>query len=88
MPPTMTLEQAQERIIELEAQLSELTTERDSLSQNNESLTRDLENARTVNSRLLARVAQQSTSEDEDGDETDEPEIPSVEEFAASLNII
>jgi chromosome segregation ATPase len=84
----MTLEQAQERIIELEGQLAELTTERDSLSQNNESLTRDLENARTVNSRLLARVAQQSTPEDEDGDDPDEPEVPTCEEFAATINII
>lgn len=82
----MTLEEAQARIIELEGELATVTTERDSLSQNNEKLSRDLENARTVNGRLLARVAQQDAPEDQDKD--DEPEIPTCEEFAKTINII
>lgn len=79
----MTLEQAQERILELEAQLQEAITARDSLSENNASLARDLESARTLNQKLFERV---TAKEPEDtGDEGEEP--MSCEDFAKTLSI-
>ncbi len=80
----MTLEEAQQRILDLETQLAEVTNERDSLSQNNETLVHDLDAARTLNQKLFERVTQ-STAE-----ETEEPEEetpPTCEEFARSMKI-
>lgn len=81
----MTLEEAQERILALEGEVAQLTTERDTLSQNNEALTADLENARSLNQRLFERVSSQE-EKDVDPDDEDE-EIPTCEEYAKTLSI-
>lgn len=78
----MTIEQAQERILELEGQITELTNERDSLSQNNENLNRDLEAARTLNQRLFERVTTQESSPEEE-----EETVLTCEEFAKTLHL-
>lgn len=81
----MTLEQAQERILELEGNVTELTNERDSLLQNNEVLKNNLENARVLNQKLFERVSNSAqTSEDDE----DEPDVPTCEDFAKTINII
>lgn len=80
----MTIEEAQERILELETELATRTTERDTLSQNNESLARDLESARTLNQKLFERVTRQEAKQDEDDEGTD---VPTCEDFAKNLSI-
>lgn len=80
----MTIEEAQERILELETELATVTAERETLSQNNETLAHDLESARTLNQKLFERVTRQETKEDEDDEGAD---VPSCEEFAKNLTI-
>ncbi len=82
MPPEMTLEQAQERILELEQQNSELTTARDNLQAERDTLSADLNNARKLNSQLLARVVEEPTEP-----EPTEPEPPNWEEICKSIPI-
>jgi len=80
--PIETIEQAQERILELETQLTELTNERDTLSENNKNLSHDLEAARTLNQKLFERVTTKETPEDDDeGDD-----VESCEDFAKKLS--
>lgn len=79
----MTLEEAQERILELEAQNTELTNERDTLSKNNESLTADLEKVRTLNQKYFERLSQQDVSNNQ---EDPEP-AKTCEDFAKDLTI-
>ena len=80
----MTLEEAQERILELEGQLETVTTERDKLSEDNKDLTSNLEKARTLNQKLFDRVSVQSTEEASTDDEDD---APTCEELAKSIII-
>lgn len=81
----MTIEEAQERILELTEQVQNLTTERDSLSQNNESLTNELSEVRKLNQKYFNRlIAQEEKPEPE---EEEEEKIPTCEEFAESLDI-
>ena len=85
MLQSMTLEQAQERILELESQLETVTTERDTLSQNNSELSTNLENARALNQKLFERVeAQHTDGSAHDGEEDD---VPSCEDFAQTINL-
>lgn len=80
----MTLEEAQERILELEALNTELTNERDTLSLNNESLSADLEKVRTLNQKYFERLSQQDASKP---DANDPEEVKSCEDFAKELSI-
>lgn len=80
----MTIEEAQNRILELETQLADVTSERDTLSQNNESLTTDLKNARELNQRYFERL---NMGKAEETEEHEEPAL-SCEDFAKTLNII
>lgn len=82
----MTLEEAQAQIVELTERVTELETERDSLSHNNETLTADLERVRTLNQRYFEKL-QAQTLGNPAKDEEDEPEVPSCEDFAKTLNI-
>ena len=82
--PELTVETAQERILELEEQVAALTSERETLSQNNASLAADLERARTLNQKLFERVSQKSEQEDKNNDEE---EVLSCEDFAKTLTI-
>lgn len=80
-----TLEEAQARILELDEQVGNLTTERDSLSQNNEQLKKDNESLRTLNQNYFNKLIAQDTGKKEDKKEKDEP-VPTCEEFAKTLN--
>lgn len=82
-----TLEQAQEKILELTEQVDSLTVERDTLSQNNKQLTTDLENSRTLVQKYFNKLIAQETPQNDDGDD-DEEEIQTCEDFAKTLNII
>lgn len=81
----MTLEEAQERIIELAEQNQTLTAQNETLSQNNESLTTELENMRTLNQKYFNKLIAQETPEDNDGEEPED--VPTCEEFAKQLTI-
>lgn len=82
----MTLEEAQERIIELTEQNQTLSAQNETLSQNNETLTAECENLRTLNQKYFNKLIAQETPEDNNGD--NEPdEVPTCEEFAKDLNI-
>lgn len=80
----MTLEEAQEQILDLQGQLSEVQNERDSLSQNNETLAAELEKVRTLNQKyfnqLTAQYAPAAPTEEPEASET-------LEEFAKKIHI-
>lgn len=81
--PEMTIEQAQERILALESELETVRTERDTLSQNNVTLSQDLERARTLNQRLFERV----TNDKPDDTDPEPDDVPTCEEFAKTITI-
>lgn len=80
----MTLEEAQERIVELEEQLTEVQNERDTVQQNNATLTADNENLRRLNQKYFNKLTQQTVPKEEPA--KDEPE-QSLEDFAKTINI-
>ena len=80
----MTLEEAQERIIELTDQLTTVTGERDTLSSDNETLRTDNDNLRALNQKYFNRLIAQETPED---NHDNEPAALTCEEFAATLDI-
>lgn len=83
----MTLEEAQARIIELEEMLTERTNERDTLSQNNATLTQELQSVRQLNQQYFNKLSaqySQTADENDDGEE----EVPTCEEFGKSLEIL
>ena len=82
----MTLEEAQEQIVTLQASLTEITTERDALRTNNENLTADLNRVRELNQRYFARLSQQFAPPGSD-QQNEEPHAPTCEDFARSLKI-
>lgn len=84
----MTLEEAQEKILELTEENQNLKTERDSLSQEKETLTKDNESLRTLNqkyfNKLIAQEADttgQTSKDDEEGEK-----VPTWDEIAEKLN--
>lgn len=81
----MTLEEAQARIVELTEENQRLQNDNETLSQNNNSLTEEIEKVRTINQDYFNRLMQQNAS-DPDGDDGDD-EVPTCEEFASTLNI-
>ena len=82
--PYDTLESAQARILELEDQLAQANTTNETLSQNNESLQRDVESLRTLNQKYFNKLIAQEEEPGKDEDE-EEPEIPSCEDFAKDI---
>lgn len=83
--PYDTLETAQERILELEEELENVRMERNTLSENNSSLTTECENLRILNQKYFNRlVAQDNTGKPK---EEEEPEIMSCEDFAKTINL-
>lgn len=82
----MTLEEAQARILELEEQLTERTNERDTLSENNNTLTQELESVRKLNQTYFNKLSAQY-QKDEDPEEDPEPP-QSLEDFAKTITII
>lgn len=82
----MTLEEAQEKILELNEQVQNLTTERDSLSQDNESIKNECENLRTLNQKYFNKLLAQEVDAKKQSDEEGE-EVPTCEEFAKTIEI-
>lgn len=77
----MTLEEAQAKILELQEANAQLTTEKETLSQNNADLTGELETVKKLNQQYFNKLSQQFLpTEDKTDDE--EVEVPSCEEFA------
>ena len=87
MSENMTLEQAQAKILELQEENTQLKTEKETLSQNNATLTGELTEVKKLNQRYFNKLQQQYIPE-EDKQRDSEPEVPSCEDFAKSLNII
>lgn len=81
--PFDTLEAAQAEIVRLNDELTERTNERDTLSQNNETLTSELEQVRTLNQKYFNKLIAQHS--DPDGGGKEEEPAPSCEEFANTL---
>lgn len=80
----MTLEEAQERILDLEEELTTARNERDTFSQNNATLTAENENLRKLNQKYFNKLSQQFVPQEEPA--KDEPE-ESLEDFAKTINI-
>ena len=83
----MTLEEAQAEIIRLNEQVTELTNERDTLSQNNTTLTGELESVRKLNQQYFNKLSAQYSHDGEEKDNGEE-EVPTCEDFAKTLNIL
>lgn len=82
----MTLEEAQAEIVRLNEELTERTNERDTLSQNNATLTEDNERLRKLNQNYFNKLsAQFDASKDKNNDE--DKEVQSCEEFAKTITI-
>ncbi len=82
-----TLEEAQAEIVRLNDELAARTVERDTLTQNNENLTAELDRVRTLNQRYFERLIMQDSKQDEAGDGREDDPTPSCEEFAKTLKI-
>ena len=78
----MNLDEAMARIVELEEQLVEVSNERDTFSQNNETLSADLEKVRTLNQRYFEKLTAQYAAPVE-GEK--EEAAPSCEDFARTI---
>lgn len=81
----MTLEEAQAEIVRLNEELTERTNERDTLSQNNKSLTDDNERLRKLNQNYFNKLSAQFPAKEDKND--DEKEVLSCEEFAKNIKI-
>lgn len=79
-----TIEDAKAKILELQEENTKLTTERDTLFENNKTLTEELGSVKKLNQQYFNKLSQQYLPEDDDPDP--EPE-PSLEEFALTLKI-
>lgn len=86
MPNFNTLEEAQAEIIRLNEQVTELTNERDTLSQNNITITGELESVRKLNQQYFNKLSAQYSQEPGKTDSDEEPQ--SCEDFAKTLNIL
>ena len=85
MPNFETLEAAQAEIVRLNDVVTEITNERDTLSQNNETLTQELAQVRSLNQQYFNRLSAQFQREEED---PEEPEPMTCAEFAKKFKII
>ena len=82
----MTLEEAQEQIVNLQNSFTEVTNERDTLKANNQNLTNDLTRVRELNQRYFEKLSAQYVPPGGDPKDDHEPE-PTCEEFAKTLKI-
>ena len=82
-----TIEEARAEILRLNEELTARTNERDTLSQNNATLTTELESVRKLNQQYFNKLSQQYIPQ-EDKTDNEDKEVPSCEDFAKTLNII
>ena len=85
MPDINTLEEARAEILRLQEQNTELTNERDTLSQNNTQLTGELEQVRKLNQQYFNKLSAQFQDQEDKND--NEPEVQSCEDYAKTLTI-
>lgn len=83
----MTLEEAQAEILRLQEQVTELTNERDTLSENNATQAQELESVRKLNQQYFNKLSAQYSHEPDKQDDGEE-EVQSCEDFAKTLNIL
>ena len=85
----MTLEEAQQRIIELTEEVQTLTGERDAAQQTAQQLTAETEELRTLNQRYFNKLIAQDklTANIANNEDKEEPVPPSCEEFAKTLKL-
>lgn len=81
-----TLEEAQAEIVRLNEELTARTNERDTLSQNNVTLTSENESLRKLNQDYFNKLTAQYSKQNNENDNEDK-EVVSCEEFAKTLNI-
>lgn len=81
-----TIEEARAEILRLNEELTERTNERDTLSQNNETLQADVERLRTLNQKYFNKLSMQYSAQDDKNNDK-EKEVVSCEEFAKTLSI-
>jgi regulator of replication initiation timing len=79
----MTIEEAMDKIMELQTQLGDLTTERDALITERDQLSEDLTKSREQAQRFFLQVSQGSAPSAEP--EEPEPEYPTCDELAKEL---
>lgn len=80
----MTLEEAQNKILELTDELTQAYATHDELSKNNDTLKSECEKLRELNQKYFNRlIAQEATEEEQE----EEEQIPTCEEFAAGLDM-
>ena len=82
-----TIEEAKAKVLELQEKVTELTNERDTLSQNNATQAQELESVRKLNQQYFNKLSAQYSQEPDKNDD-DEEEVQSCEDFAKTLNII
>ncbi len=82
-----TIEEARAEILRLNEELTARTNERDTLSQNNATLTTELESVRKLNQQYFNKLSQQYIHQ-EDKTNDEDKEVPSCEDFAKTLNIL
>lgn len=82
----MTIEEAQEQIVNLQNSVTELTNERDTLKSNNQKLNEDLTRVRELNQRYFEKLSAQYVPPGGDPG-NDDHEEPTCEEFARTLKI-
>ena len=83
----MTLEEAQAEILNLKEENTQLKNEKETLSQNNATLTKELDDQRKLNQSYFNKLNAQYSQEPGKNDE-DEEEAQSCEDFAKTLNIL
>lgn len=83
----MTLEEAQAEILRLKEENTQLKNEKDTLSQNNATLTQELDDQRKLNQSYFNKLNAQYSQEPDENNE-DEEEVQSYEDFAKTLNIL
>lgn len=82
----MTLEEAQAEILRLKEENTQLKNEKETLSQDNEKLTGELDDQRKLNQSYFNKLNAQYSQE---ADETNEDEeVQTCEDFAKTLNIL
>lgn len=82
----MTLEEAQQKILDLTEENQNLKTEKETLSGENKTLKEDNENLRTINQKYFNKLLAQETPEKPE-DEEESDEVQSCEEFAKTITI-
>ena len=82
-----TIEEARAEILRLQEQVTELTNERDTLSQNNATQAQELESVRKLNQTYFNKLSAQYSQQEGEKDDGEE-EAPSCEDFAKTLDIL